>query len=459
MTDDSPAPDDVAVPVEGESSADSGKWYHGVTRYQWLVLAIASAGWVFDVYESQIFNITRGDMLAEIIDEPDPVAKEAQIKEAGEQFLAIFLAGGTFGGLLFGSLADRYGRQPIMIITILMYSVFSGLNYFVTDLWQAAWLRFFVAVGIGGEWAVAAALVSEVFPAKARAQASGIFHASSILGTWLAAIVGILVAEQWRYGYLVGVLPALLIVWVRVSVKEPEKWQAVRSSEKAAKSGSFFDLLGDSRWRMRAVLGLLLAAVGLGTFWSVTVAGQELAFNQLMADQSADVAKLSDDELKAAKAEASGTAKFAYGIVQATGGGLGLLAFGPICARIGRKTTFILFQTLALVIVPIVCFMPQSYLQLLVLLPVFGFLTLGIHSGYAIYFPELFPTHLRATGTSFCFNGGRLAAVPILLYSGKLKAMEGLTYESAVAGLSLLFLLGIIVVLFLPETKGQALPE
>lgn len=457
MTEDSPVPDADAK-YETPDQEDGGRWYKGITTYQWLVLAIASAGWVFDVYESQIFNITRADMLAEIIDEPDADVKAARIKEAGDQFLAIFLAGGTFGGLLFGSLADRYGRQPIMIVTILMYSLFSGLNYFVTDLWQAGWLRFFVAVGIGGEWAVAAALVSEVFPAKARAQASGIFHASSILGTWLAAIVGILVAEHWRYGYLVGVLPALLIVWVRATVKEPEKWQAVRASSNAARSGSFVDLLGNSRWRTRAILGLLLAAVGLGTFWSVTVAGQGLAYNRLMADAK-QASDLSEEQLGQVEADAKGKSKFAYGIVQATGGGLGLLAFGPICARIGRKTTFVLFQAMALIIVPIVCFVPQTYTQLLILLPLFGFLTLGVHSGYAIYFPELFPTHLRATATSFCFNGGRLAAVPILLYSGSLKATESVSLESAVAGLSLLFALGVVVVLFLPETKGQALPE
>jgi len=178
----------------------------------------------------------------------------------------------------------------------------------------------------------------------------------------------------------------------------------------------------------------------------VTVAGQDLALERLM-----------DDGIS--KEQASSTAKFAYGIVQATGGGLGLLSFGPLCAKFGRKPTFIVFQTLALIIVPIVCFVPQSYTQLLILLPVFGFLTLGIHSGYAVYFPELFPTHLRATGTSFCFNGGRLMAVPVLLFSGQLKAMEGIGLHRAVTGLSLLFLLGILIICFLPETRGQELPE
>ncbi|WP_339742127.1 MFS transporter [uncultured Rubinisphaera sp.] len=417
------------------------KWYEGIPRYQWLVLIIASAGWVFDVYEGQIFNITRQDMLMEILD-----GDVNAVKRYGDYFLGIFLAGGTFGGLLFGSLADRYGRRSMMIVTILFYSVFSGLTYFVDSLWQVAALRFLVAMGVGGEWAVAASLVAEVFPTKARAQASSIFHASSILGTWLAAIAGILVGTQWRYAYLIGIIPALLILWVRASVKETDAWKKGRTTDTLKQWGSYGDLLLNPRWATRAILGMLLAAVGLGTFWSVTVAGQDLALGRLLADG-------------VSQEQASSTAKFAYGIVQATGGGLGLLAFGPLCAKFGRKPTFIVFQTLALIIVPIVCFMPQSYTQLLILLPVFGFLTLGIHSGYAVYFPELFPTHLRATGTSFCFNGGRLMAVPVLLFSGQLKAMEGIGLHRAVTGLSLLFLLGILIICFLPETRGQELPE
>ena len=120
-----------------ESSGSEGPWYTGVTRYQWLVLAIASAGWVFDVYEGQIFNITRTDMLAEVLG-----GKGNDVKKYGDLFLGIFLLGGTIGGLGAGTLADRYGRRPIMMITILMYSIFSGLTYFATELWHVAALHF-----------------------------------------------------------------------------------------------------------------------------------------------------------------------------------------------------------------------------------------------------------------------------------------------------------------------------
>ncbi|MAT16079.1 MAG: MFS transporter [Planctomyces sp.] len=427
---------------------DGRPWYQAVTRYQWLVLIIASAGWVFDVYEGQIFNITRNDMLREILQEQNLSAEELTntVNDYGDRFLAVFLAGGTIGGLLFGSLADRYGRRPIMIATILMYSLFSGLTYFADSLWQVGILRFLVAMGVGGEWAVAASLVSEVFPPKARAQASGIFHASSVIGTWLAAIAGILVGSNWRYGYLVGILPALLIVWVRASVREPERWQKKELDTNRRNRGSFKELLTIAPWQRHALAGMGLAAVGLGTFWSVTVAGQNLV-QEMLASSG-----LSQGEI-------GSRAKFAFGIVQTAGGGIGLLTFGPLSARIGRRKTFIVFQALAFLIVPVACYLPQTYGQLLAILPIYGFFTLGIHAGYAIYFPELFPTHLRATGTSFCFNGGRLLAVPILLLSGYIKGNDAIALPDAVTGLSFLFLLGIGLVLLLPETRMQELPD
>jgi len=425
-----------------KASNESRRWYQGVTAYQWLILAIASAGWVFDTYEGQIFNLTRGYLLKEIA--PSATAKD--ISAYGDMFLGIFLLGGTAGGLLFGSMADRWGRKPTMALTILVYSLCSGLTYFAHSLTQVGVLRFLVAMGVGGEWAVAASLVAEVFPAQARAHASGIFHATSVLGTWTATLASIAVGMHWRYAYLIGIVPALLVAWVMASVKEPESWK--RAGEKArsegVKMGSLSELLTHPRWRQRALLGMLLAAVGLGTFWAVTVAGQDLAREMLIRRGATDVGK---------------KAQFAYGIVETAGGGLGLLSFGPLCVWLGRKRAFAWIMIGATLIVPITCFAPQNYAQLLVILPVFGFLTLAIHAGFAVYFPELFPTHLRATGAGFCFNVGRTVAATMLFFSGWLKARPGIDLRTAISLLGLLFLLGLIVVAFLPETKDQPLPE
>lgn len=431
--------DSQPVALNYAGGADARPWYAEVTSYQWLVLVIASAGWMFDAFEGQIFNLTRADLVAELIH------NDAQRKFWGEFFISSFLLGGTLGGVMFGTLADRFGRKPAMNASILFYSVFSGLTFFATQIWHVAALRFLVAMGVGGEWAVAASLVAEVFPARARARAGGIFHATSAGGTVLAASVGLLVGSHWRAAYVIGVVPALLVLWVRTSVKEPERWQRAAGAA-PERLGSFSDLFGDPVWRKRAILGLLLAAIGLSTFWGVVVAGQDLTVEFL---RRAGVSK----ELAAQRA------KVAYGYVQLAGMFLGFLSMGPLGERIGRRGMFIVMHVCAAAIVPITCYLPHSYAQLLLLLPLYGFFTGGIHAGYAIYFPELFPNRLRATGVGVCFNGGRAVSAVALYGSAWLKARPGMDLRMAVSLLGLLFLLGVVVLAFMPETKGKALPE
>lgn len=418
------------------------KWYHGVTRYQWLVLLVASLGWVFDAFEGQIYNITRADMLPDVL---HVAAGDPLVKAWGERLLGIFLIGGTIGGWLFSSLADRWGRNPVMALTILFYSIFSGLTAFASEIWQIGTLRFLVAMGVGGEWAVGAALVSEVFPKQARERAGGIFHATSVAGLWIAAAVGLVVGSNWRTAYLVSVIPALLVLWVRLSIREPEAWQQAKET-KADQLGSFRELLTDPRWRPRAVFGALLAMIGLATFWGVVVAGQDLAADMLK--------RLGDPDW-------SSKSKVAFGFIQAAGAGAGMLAFGPVAAHYGSKRAFLLAHLGAFVLTPIVCWLPSSvggYPLLLVLLPTFAFFAQSIHAGYAVYFPTLFPTHLRATGSGFCFNTGRILAAPVLIWlSAWLKTV--LDLRLAITCLGSLFLLGIVFLTFLPETQGQDLPE
>ena len=392
-----------------QTTPASQPWYRGVTSYQWLVLTIASLGWVFDAFEGQLYNITRGEMLPDLLRASNPALGPAEIatlvKVWGERFLGVFLIGGTIGGWLFSSLADRWGRAPVMSLTILCYSIFSGLTAFAGELWQVGVLRFFVAMGVGGEWAVGAALVAEVFPKHARERAGGIFHATSVAGLWLAAAAGLWVGSQWRTAYLLGIGPALLVLWVRLSVKEPDSWREAKAT-KASQLGSFPELLGDPRWRGRAIGGALLAMMGLATFWGVVVAGQNLAEEFLR-------------QHGVAAGEAASRGKIAFGFVQTTGAGIGMLAIGPLMARFGRRRTFAWMHALAVVTTLAVCWVPgwcDSYAVLLALLPLFGFFAQGIHAGYAVYFPELFPTHLRATGAGFCFNTGRILAEPVLIW-------------------------------------------
>ncbi|MFW6124958.1 MAG: MFS transporter, partial [Pirellulales bacterium] len=159
------------------------RWYDGVGRYEWTVLAIASAGWVFDVFEGQIFVASMTEAMKELLGSGATAGDRRYYSNVA---FAAFLLGGALGGLVFGTLADRIGRRRTMTFTILMYSLFTGVTYFAQHWWDLAILRFLVAMGVGGEWAVAAAAVAEVFPQRARPAALGIFHASSVLGTYLA---------------------------------------------------------------------------------------------------------------------------------------------------------------------------------------------------------------------------------------------------------------------------------
>ena len=428
------------------SDAKPAKWYSDVTRYQWIVLAVASAGWIFDVFEGQLFNVNRNQMLVDIL---GVASDDPAVRYWGDVLLGLFLAGGTLGGVLFGWLGDTWGRKPTMAVTILCYSIFSGLTYFATELWHVAALRFLVAMGVGGEWAVAAALVAEAVPKNARAHMSGIFHSSSVLGAWFAAGVGLLVGDNWRLAFLVGVLPALLVFFVRTRVEEPESWHKARAAAAAGevvKMGSFRDLLLNPAWSKHAWLGLLLAAVGLGTFWGVTVAGQDIVKDFLLRS-GVDAA------------EANERAKFAFGNVEVIGAAIGMFSFGPLAVRLGRKNTFILYHVGSLIIVAATCYLPTSYEMLLGFLAVYGFFTWGLHAGYAIYFPELFPNHLRSTGTGFCFNGGRLVASSMLILSGWVKALPGMDLRLAITLMAIPFAFGLVVLMFLPETKGKELPE
>jgi MFS family permease len=525
------------------STANESPWYADVTRYQWLVLLIASLGWIFDVFEGQIFVTSMNEAMPSLV--ADQVASLSEADRTGllsyykNITLAAFLVGGAIGGVVFGVLSDRIGRTKTMVYTIIMYSVFTCFSSFSQTWWQMAIMRFLVAMGVGGEWAVASAMVAEVFPKRARAWSLGIFHASSVLGTLLAIAAGKFIignpafqnAEYpslpWRIGFGIGVLPALLIIWIRTSLHEPEEWEQARSSALAGltkKLGSFAELFGPGLLRS-TLIGVGLAAVGLATFWGVHVYGKELmlrsAERQYLSTPPADHAPLDWKNIQTslvaggaqpeaaaasvARAEKAfaGTADFAnaeaalratdepadplltkildraralwlkpyqpetkhaemLGMLLVTlGGGVGLLSFGPICEWLGRRPAFLLFHIggLASALVLFQYLAGGSAGVLMIALPIFGYWTLGMHAGYAIYFPELFPTRLRGTGGGFCFNVGRLVAAPCLYASGWIQSTLHVSFDNAVSLLSLLYLVGVVLLIFAPETKGQDLPE
>jgi MFS family permease len=435
---------------------DQRPWYAGVGRYEWAVLAIASAGWVFDVFEGQIFGSCMNEALPVLL-------RGSGLEPYKETFvnlgLGAFLIGGALGGLVFGIMADRWGRRRTMAVTILMYSLFTGLTALAQDAWQLIALRFLVGLGVGGEWAVAAAVVAEVFPPRARPAAAGIFHASSVLGTYMAVAAGVWIVagnpeHGWRLGFLLGVLPALLILWVRWGLREPESWRMARrqaGAEGVKQLGRFRDLFLDPVLCRHTLIATGLAIIGIATFWGVHFRGKDVL---RLADRNVQEATGTVDEATVKQFEMLGM------FLATTGGGLGLLSFAPVSQRLGRRPAFVLFHAGGFVMTAVVFLLAGSVAALIVALPIFGFFTLGMHAGYAIYFPELYPTRLRGTGAGFSFNMARVVVVPVLILFAWLQdGPPDLTLPAAMLVLGSLYLVGIVLALLAPETRGQPLPE
>ena len=465
------------------------KWYQGITKYQWLVLLIASLGWVFDVFEGQIFVASMRDAMPALLGlESDNESVTAWNNIA----FGFFLLGGAVGGVFFGVVSDRIGRSKTMIYTILFYSLFTCLSAFAQAPWQMVLLRFLVAMGVGGEWAVASAMVAEVMPTRSRPVMSSIFHASSVFGTLLAAAtIAMLIGnpelnaqlaeagwEGWRIGFAIGVLPALLTVWIRWKLREPESWQ--RAKDRAATddneaTGRLWELFSSDNLRA-TVVGVSLATIGLVTFWGIHIYGKNALLRRAQQDviQEANLTPPGDDASPQARENYNNSKKLVLEqnkprikraemlsmALNTIGGGLGLVLFGWISTRLGRRGAFILYQTVAfaMVLLMFLYLVPHSDSPTLlaIALPVFGFFTLGMHAGYAVYFPELYPTRMRGTGTGFCFNMGRLGTAAAFLIFGFAIKLEP---ESQALLLSPLYLLGAVVVLFGRETRGEELPE
>lgn len=465
------------------------RWYEGISRYQWLVLIIASLGWVFDIFEGQVFVASMNEAMPDLLGE----AFKSDAQHWNNLAFGSFLLGGALGGVLFGILGDKIGRSRTMMITILFYSVFTCVTAFAQEAWQMVGLRFFVAMGVGGEWAVASAMVAEVMPKRSRAVMSSIFHASSVFGTLLAAAVGAFVVgntevfgeSSWRWAFAIGLLPALLTIWVRFQLKEPEQWQDAQAKAKKDKSvtpGQMWELFTSHNIRATLV-GVALSSIGLTTFWGGHIYGK----NALKRYAEQDVLKAEEVPLSIAN-DASADEKEAYKkrkeaalakhksetkqaemlsmVLNTIGGGLGLVLFGVISNVIGRKGAFILYHVVGflMMLLLFLVMIPGNYgfVPLAITLPVFGFFTLGMHAGYAVYFPELYPTRLRGTGTGFCFNMGRLASAGILAGLGAVALSVGgakMSPDTQAIALSPLYLLGVIVVLFARETKDDELPE
>jgi len=428
----------------------------------------------------------------------------------GDISTSVFIAGWATGGLIFGMLGDRIGRARTMLITILMYSFCTGLSALSISVYDFAIYRFLTGLGVGGEFAVGVALVAEVMPARARPNALTFLQALSAFGNISAALInwqlGLAEGEglptsPWRIMFVIGALPALLALVIRRRLREPESWQQVSHAGAAKKQlGSYAELFSDPKLRKHALLGLALACSGVIGLWAVgfytpdlirlvqtkpltqSVYEREITAAKARSDSArasqlqqlytlwkdgkeaespaelADVKKEIDKEIKATLTTNQSLTSIAINI----GAFFGMYSFGLAAQRIGRKPTFAIALLAAFVSTIYVFYTLQELWQIFVLVPIMGFCQLSLFGGYAMYFPELFPTRLRSTGTSFCYNVGRfVAAFGPLVKIGLNYAFSGFDQPLRYAGMTMcgVFLIGLFVLPFLPETRGKPLPE
>lgn len=423
-------------------------WRHGVTRYQWLVLFVAWLGWVFDAMDATIYAMVLQPALHELLQNQTggTVGSEA-IGWYGGIVFSIFLMGWAVGGVLFGVLADRFGRTKTLVFTILIYALFTGLAALSTTWWQLASYRFLTALGIGGEWAAGASLVAEVWPEEKRAKAAGLLQSAWAAGFFVAAVVNLLMRNHgWRPIFVVGVAPAVVALFVRLWVKESKAWVEARKLERRSGLGRRRKLpeLFQPGLRRSTLVGSTLAFVAVFGLWGAT------NWTPTLVHSLPDVRELAPEAINSRVSWAT--------MILNVGALAGYMVFGPMADRFGRRPVFALMCAGSLVMLPLTFLIPGSYLHVLLLLPLLGFFNNGIFSGFPIYLPELYPTRIRATGAGFCFNVGRALASAGPFLTGALVAVLG-GYGQAASAIAMIYVVGLLILPFAPETKGKPLPE
>jgi MFS family permease len=408
------------------------------TRAQWLVLAAAFLGWMFDGVEMGIFPLIARPALQSML----PASASGEDQFIGlwmGRITALFLVGAAAGGLGFGWLGDRLGRVRAMTLSILTYSIFTGLCFFAQQPWQLGALRFMAAFGMGGEWSLGVALVMEAWPSGKRGLLAGIIGTASNAGYLLIALLGfafVVTRESWRWIMIAGAAPALLALGVQLLVPESERWKAAVQKRAARPVREILS----SGLLAKTLLGIALASVALiGTWGSVQ-------WLPLWADQ------MTGGRVPAAKALTQ---------ILVSAGAIGGSLAGALAAdRIGRRPAYFVLCLLSLLFCGwLFRFVHEYGTAFLILVTLVGATTAAFYGWLPLYLPELFPTRVRATGQGLCYNSGRMLAAVGALTQGQLVAAYAGSYPKAGAMITLIYLVGLAFVWLAPETKGQPLPD
>jgi MFS family permease len=432
-------------------------WYRLLDRSQWNTLIASNLGWMFDGYETFALVMSVGVALRQLL-EP---SQYGQIPVYAGTLIALTLLGWGIGGLIGGVLADYLGRKRTMMLAILAYSVMTGLSAFAWDWVSFAVLRFLVGLAIGSEWVTGASIVSELWPDKARGRGVGLMQSGLGIGFFLASFawlfVGAMGPSAWRYMFLIGVLPALLTLWVRRAIPESERWERVNDQRQAAierkRSGASLgakdealarftvaDLFAEPEMRRRVILAFLMSLATTFAFWGIS------AWIPPYIGAVAATAGLSNQAWQSY----AGMALNGSAIV-------GYVGFGFLADAYGRKPVTILYVVASLASVAVLFVWAQDLTFMLVGAGLCGAFVSGQYTWMAAWLPELFPTRMRATAAGFVFNTPRLIAWTGPLISGWLITEAGGFSQAAVA-ISMVYILSLAAAPFLPETRGKPLP-
>jgi MFS family permease len=468
-----------------------------MTGYHWWVLLVATLGWLFDSMDQRLFVLARTPALRELL----PRASEAEVASYAGYATAIFILGWATGGLVFGLCGDRWGRIRTMTLTILLYSLFTGLSAAAVGWQDFALYRFLCGMGIGGEYAAGVALVAEVMPNRARPYCLGLLQGLAALGQVAGSAISLAIGPQaeiegvagWRLLFLVGMFPSLLVVLIRFSLREPESWLRARDEMPRDTAdgmhkqlGNLGEIFRDRRLRYHTLIGMTLGMAGQVGLWGIGFWTPELIRGALLESHRRELAArpgvgaghltlaelaatstLDAEEARAKvhrwKAEedrlvGQGT------VLQDLAGMLGIYAFTLATAYLGRRWTFAMSYLLGLAATVLTFGWLREAADVFWMIPLLGFCVSSVYGGFAIYFPELFPTRLRSTGTGFCYNVARYITALGPLTLGKLTLLYaslgyGMPLWPAAMTLATVYLVGVLVLPLAPETRGKPLPE
>lgn len=431
-------------------------WLSGLGRSQWRALLAANLGWLFDGFETYALILTASTVLHRLA----PGEPAGSVAFLTGVTIAVTLLGWGMGGILGGVFADYFGRRRTLITAIVLYAAFTGLSALSWSWESFLVLRFITGFALGSEWGTGTSLVAEMWPSNARAKAAGLMQCGLGLGFFIASFCWYFIApigpDSWRLMYLIGVLPALFALWLRRSVPESDQWTKAQrhredlrnrapgeltEGEQAYTRLTLRQIFLDPKLRRLTILGSVMSLVTTLGWWGIST---------WVPLYVSDVAAKAGHS---ASSWASGA-----GMIYNVGAIAGYVAFGFLADRFGRKPAVLLYFAASLVLTPVLFLWTHDLRIIVLVLVVNGFFTLGQYTWMPVWLPELYPTHLRATGVAFVFNAARFVAFLGPLLSGTIISKFG-SYGVAATVVGLIYIVGLLVAPFVPETRGRPLPE